>query len=389
MLKATTFPGVAIFVVGIAQSATAQVPVDLARLHAERAAMVVRLPAGEVRAVSPDTRSLTVPPGAYVIAKTADLPTKIASSTEQGPGFQLPITLATVGSSGAQITLGVIVRTGNGLMPRTASSYEGRIFVGLINTLDPLTAIKLPGPVQVTLAGPVDSIMPDQPLFETTNTFLPITVVARNPKDPVQLSVSTGVAISETIVPVSVVNASVSVVNSVSSIAGFGFETTDVTVQARGMPAFEGMPVTLFLQGGSGSFEPSSQLKLDASGRATAKLRSSGLSSTVVVAATLSTGATTQAEPIEYTWPTLWLAFAIGGGIIGCVVRQLSGTRRAWLGALTLSVTLGLLAAALYVLGVSTVASLPAGTGGQLVLAVVAALSAIGGVSVLPVPKSA
>jgi hypothetical protein len=376
----------AILVLGIVHSAAAQFPIDLSRLH-EASAMVLKLPEGSVREVNPATKSITLPPGGYVIAKTADRATQVASPPEQGPGFQLPITLATVGAAGAQIALGVFVRTGNGLMPRGPSSFEGRIFVGLINTLDPLTAIKLPAPVQVTLAGPVDSITPDQPQFDTTNTFLPITLIARDPRNPVQLRVSTGVEITETVVSVPVVNASVSVVSSVPSLAGFGFETTDVTVQAHGMPAFEGMPVTLFLQGGSGSFEPSSQLKLDANGRATARLRSSGLSSRVVVAATLSTGATTQAEPIEYTWPTLWLAFAIGGGIVGCIIRQLSGTRRAWFAALTLSVALGLIAAALYVLGVSTVTSIPAGTGGQLVLAVVAALSAIAGVSGLPIPK--
>lgn len=385
--------GVALLLAGIAQPAAAQFPLDLARIRGSMvhptAAILVKAPDGAVREVKPNTTSIRVKPGEYAVAKTAERATEVAAPPGTGTGYQLPVTLATVGATGTQIALGIIVRTGNGLMPRVdASQYEGRIYVGLVNTLDPLTTIKLPAPVQVTLAGPVQSITPDQHHFDATNTFVPVTVVARNPRDPVELRVSTGVDLSETVVPLSVFNASVSVVTSVPSIAGFGFETVDLTVQAKGIPKLEGMPVTLFLQGGGGTFTPTSQLTLDANGRATAKLRSSGLSPNVVVAATLGNGATAQAAPIGYVWPVAWLAFAVGGGLMGGVVRQLTGKqRRAWLAAIVVSVLLGFLAAGLYMLGVSTIPAIPSETGGQLVIAVVAALSSIGGVSLLPIPR--
>jgi hypothetical protein len=234
----------------------------------------------------------------------------------------------------------------------------------------------------------VVSITPDQHQFEATNTFVPVTVLARNPRDPVELRVSTGLDLTETVVPVSVFTASVSVVTAVPSIDGFGFEAVDVTVQAKGIPKLEGMPVTLFLQGGGGRFEPGSQLTLDANGRATAKLRSSGLSPNVVVAATLGNGATAQAAPIGYVWPIAWFVFAVGGGVLGGVLKQLTAEKqRKWLAAIVVSVVLGLLAAGLYALSVPTIPVLPVGTGGQLVVAMVAALSAFAGVSVLPVPR--
>lgn len=377
---------------GLAEPAAAQFPLDLDRLRSSmpvpNAAMVVTGRDGAIREVSPNTKSITVAPGEYVFAKTAEKSTEVSAPAGTGTALQLPVTLATVGATGAQIALGIVVRTGGGLMPRVdAPQYEGRIYVGLVNTLDPLTAIALPAPVQVTLAGPVDSITPDQPRFEATNTFVPVTVIARDPRNPVELRVSTGVDIDETVVPVAVFSASVSVVMSVPSIAGFGFETADVTVQANGIPNLVGMPVTLFLQGGGGSFLPASQLSLDASGRAIGKLRSSGLSPNVVVAAALGNGATAQAAPIQYVGPFAWLAFAVGGGVMGGVLKQLTGKRRAWLAATVVSVVLGFLAAGLYMLGVSTIPMVPAGTGGQLVVTVVAALSAIGGVGLLPVPR--
>ena len=132
-----------------------------------------------------------------------------------------------------------------------------------------------------------------------------------------------------------------------------------------------------------GSFTPA-KLTLDANGLATTTLRSSGVSPNVVVAATLGNGATAQAAPIAYVWPIAWLAFAVGGGVIGGVVKQLPGKRRAWLATIVVSVLLGFLAAGLYMLGVSTVPAIPVGTGGQLVVAMIAALTSIGGVSLLP-----
>lgn len=383
---------VALVLAGPAWPAEAQFPLDLSKMRGSMpqpaAVILVKAPDGAVREVKPAATSIMVRPGEYAVAKTAEGVTQVAAPAGTGTGYQLPVTLATVGATGTQIALGIIVRTGSGLMPRVdPSQYEGRIYVGLVNTLDPLTTIKLPAPVQVTVTGPVISITPDQHQFEATNTFVPVTVVARNPRDPVELRVSTGVDISETVVPVSVFNPSVSVVTSVPSIAGFGFETVDVTVQAKGIPKLEGMPVTLFLQGGGGSFTPASQLTLDANGRATAKLRSSGLSPNVVVAATLGNGATAQAAPIGYVWPIAWLAFAVGGGLIGGVLKQLTDKPRRWLAVIVVGVLLGLLAAGLYTLGVSTIPALPVGIGGQLVVAVIAALTAFGGVSLLPIPR--
>lgn len=368
--------------------AAAQFPVDVARIRdlaIASTAIVVKAPDGAVREIAPETQSVTVRPGEYVVAKTAERATEVTAPSGTGTGYQLPVTLRTVAATGAQIALGVIVRTGNGLMPRVdALRHEGRIFVGLVNTLDPLTAITLPAPVQVTLVGPVESITPDQPQFDATNTFQSVNVVARNPRDPIELRVSTAVDLTEAVVPLRVFDASVNVLTSVSSIAGFGFETADVTVQAKGLPNPDGMPVTLFLQGGGGSFVPTSQLKLDANGRASAVLRSSGVSPTVVIAATLGDGTTAQAAPIAYVWPIEWLVFAIGGGFMGGVVKQLTGKRRQWLAAIVVCVVVGFLAAGLYMLGVSTIPAIPAGTGGQLVVAVIAALAAIGGVSTLP-----
>ncbi len=392
-------PGVALLLAGIVQTVAIaqpamlrQFPLDVASIRKTMphpaAAIVVKAPDGGEREIRPEATSVTLKPGEYAVAKTAERVTQVTAPEGSGTGYQLPVTLTTVGATGTPIVLGVIVRTGNGLMPRQdASKFDGRIYVGLINTLDPMTTITLPAPVQVILAGPVESITPDQYAFDTTNTFKPVDVIARNPRDPVELRVSTGVAISETIVPLAVFNATVSVVTLAPSLAGFGFETVDVTVQATGLPKLEGTPVTLFLQGGGGSFSPE-KLTLDSNGMAKTKLRSSGLSPNVVVAATLGNGATAQAPPIKYEWPIAWLAFAIGGGLIGGVVKQLTGKRRRWLATIVVSVLLGFLAAGLYMLGVSTIPAIPAGTGGQLVVAVIAALTSIGGVSLLPIPRS-
>lgn len=372
----------------VAQPSLRQFPLDISSIRKTMPhpaeTIVVKAPDGGVREIRPEATTITVKPGEYAVAKTAERATEVAAPAGSGTGYQLPVTLTTVAASGAPIVIGVIVRTGNGLMPRTdASKFDGRIYVGLINTLDPVTTIRLPAPVQVILAGPVESITPDLYDFDSTNTFKPVDVTARNPPNPVELKVSTGVALSETVVPLAVFNASVSVMTGAPSIAGFGFETIEVTVQAKGLPRLEGMPVTVFLQGGGGSFTPA-KLTLDANGLATTTLRSSGVSPNVVVAATLGNGATAQAAPIAYVWPIAWLAFAVGGGVIGGVVKQLTGKRRAWLATIVVSVLLGFLAAGLYMLGVSTVPAIPVGTGGQLVVAMIAALTSIGGVSLLP-----
>lgn len=378
-------------VLGVPQPVHAQGVLDLSKIpQTIGAKMVVAQPNGAVRSLSSDARNVRLNPGEYVVTRTAERVTAVSSAGTGTKDFQLPVTLSTIAPSGTQIALGIIVRTSNGLMPRaSALQYEGTIYVGLVNTLSPATAIPLPAPVQVTLTGPVDSINPDQPKFDATNTFVPVALTTRNPLDPVELHVSTGIGITETIVPIPVINASLSVVLSVPRIAGFGFETDDVTVRAQGLPSPSRVPVTVFLQGGGGTILPAPQLALDANGEAFAKLRSSGVSPNVVVAATLATGATAQAQPISYVWPVAWLAFAIAGGVAGGVVKQLTSAsqeRKGWLGALAVSVLLGFLAAGLYTLGVSTIPAIPVGTGGQLVLAVVAALGSIGGVSLLPLP---
>src|SRR5262249_24088298 len=158
---------------------------------------VVKQPDGIVRPVPPNAKVVPVARGEYVVARTAERATEVSSPTS-GKGFQLPVTLATVTPSGTS-ALEIIVRTGNRLRPRgSATDYEGRILVGLVNKSDPGITIPLPAPVQVTVAGPIDSITPDQPKFEATNTFVPVTLTARNPRDPVELHVSTGIDLTET-----------------------------------------------------------------------------------------------------------------------------------------------------------------------------------------------
>jgi peptidoglycan/LPS O-acetylase OafA/YrhL len=112
------------------------------------------------------------------------------------------------------------------------------------------------------------------------------------------------------------------------------------------------------------------------------------VSPNVVVAATLGNGVTAQAPPIAYGWPIAWFAFAIGGGLAGGLLKQLSDKQpRRWLAAIVVSVLVGFVAAGLYMLGVSTIPAIPVGIGGQLVVAVIAAVAALAGVSVLPVPN--
>lgn len=259
--------------------------------------------------------------------------------------------------------------------------FEGRIAVGLV-AVDGKSArrgIGEPVTFQVIGAGDTD---PDVAQVDGTSPpFATIRVAAVDPTDPLRLEVrSTGMKEIALMMPVQRAKLELS---AKTRLQGWGLERTEVAVVASDGAASAGLPVTL--QAARGVIE-TSLLQLDAQGRASTRLRSESVGEVLLTARSARHAA--QSLPVVFEFPTRYLLAALVGGVSGGLLRH--GRRRA--GAkriaieLGLAVLMGALVLGLFVLGVNLLGvPLPA-VGGEVLVAVVAALGGFFGTGLLRMP---
>jgi len=160
-----------------------------------------------------------------------------------------------------------------------------------------------------------------------------------------------------------------------------------VTVRIANLPRPNGRAVTL--SSTMGRLSPPAVVRLDDQGVAAATLRSSSVGRATIAAS--AAGAVSDAKPIDFAWPVVFLASALLGGALGSLVktggaktgaRRSAGragtawiwTRRILLGALT-----GLIVAVLYVLGVNVLPVPLSATMSEALVFAVAVLGAVFG----------
>ena len=111
-----------------------------------------------------ETKPVDIRPDDYVVAtwNREEIPT----APMQSPGNQawaVGYGFIGVTRDGREVRFRPIIETAGGLqVARNADSFQGRVFVGLVDLRDPAAAYELPRPVALLVTGQADSVMPSR-----------------------------------------------------------------------------------------------------------------------------------------------------------------------------------------------------------------------------------
>jgi hypothetical protein len=268
---------------------------------------------------------------------------------------------------------------------RESRLFEGRIAVGLVELDRRGPAKKLSGSVgfQVFGEGRADPEIAE--VGSTSPPFAPIRIAAPDPNEAVELRVVSNVSAEPVKVSLPVQRAELSL-SAKRNLQGWGLESTEVTVSADNGEASEGEVVLLSAPLGNLSAQ---KVTLGRDGTAQATLRSE---STGRVRLSASSARLKPASvEFSFAFPTRFLISGLIGGLAGGLLRRgmrsWRNPRRLLLGLL-LSVITGALVFGLFVLGVNVVGVPLPRDGGEVLVAVVAALGAFFGTAVLKAPAT-
>jgi hypothetical protein len=274
-----------------------------------RSNATARLPAGEV---------VTLRPGEFLAARSPVSAGHRASDSVPGR-LVLPVRLLGVDAAGnvldAQPTVTI---EGGGLVYSSAEhAFTGSIFVGLEEAA-PAAARALGR--QVLLLVTASDGTADPPQVSLDHTSLPYRRVrlkaAAPTHDLVVLHLRTTFDPQPVDVPVPVLRSVLSVSVTPHRINGYGLEGATVGIRAE--PALP--RASVMLTASRGSLEPA-VVQLDSSGIATASVRSAGTGRDTVEAAGQSLRSAS--ATLDYVFPWAFLIAAIGGGLVGGLVREL------------------------------------------------------------------
>lgn len=352
--------------------------VDLARLPGPKTVLSSR----GVRDVAAGARSVAIRPGEYVVARWAS---GIRPSTpvvaKEGKAWVLDYGFIGVTREGREVRFRPVVESSGGLfLSSDAGEFTGLIHVGLQDLRDPTAAYELPQPINLLVSAAAHDVSPRQLAIDHTSLpFTDVAIGARDPADSLEITVQAGGSRDRATLSLPVVRPRLELSIERPRIQGFGLETSEVTVRARGLTDPAGRIVTL--SSGSGT-EPVGSLRaarvtLGAQGVGGTTIRSASVGKSTVAAS--SPPLASAHATITFAWPVAFLVAAVLGGVIGAYLgrRRLSRDDKSHgpfyvmgVGALT-----GIVAVALYAVGVNVLPVQPVATAGEALVFAVAAVA--------------
>ncbi|HET9768788.1 MAG TPA: hypothetical protein VFS60_18220 [Thermoanaerobaculia bacterium] len=287
--------------------------------------------------------------------------------------------IRTLAAAGTELTLKAVALSGSPLRyVADRRRFEATIKVGVVDIGGKRGALSEPIVFQVT--GPLTATPEFARVTAPAPPYQTVTLVGDSVDAAVEVLITSsvtpeGVTFKVPVLPALFVDV------TPRRIQGWGLETADVEVQARALPPGGNRQVQLVAD--AGNVEPR-RLTLDADGTGEASIRSASTGKpTITVSGPAFAAATV---PIEFVFPTWFLLAGFVGGLAGGSLRiglPRPGRLGRFFARLAAAVICGFLVLGLYVLGVNVVGfHLPARAGEVLVF-VVAALGALGGVGLL------
>lgn len=281
------------------------------------------------------------------------------------------------------VNLQALVSQGLGLLfDGSIGSYVGHFDIALANVANPADRAELsvPVPISVQAVGALE-IRPRPVKITQLGRWQEVSIVVPNPQGeryPVSVSADPGDPGDR--LELGIVRPEAQLSATQLHIAGWGIGQTPVSVRVRGMVSPQGYSVSLSTEGGGLSL---GTVILDANGYGETSLRSDSADRARV----RINNAELRAQPLVVTFqaPWLFLAAAVGGGLLGAFLR--SEGRRFRGRAALIGAASGLLMTLAYAVGIDGVSSLlpqaTLATAGEAVVFVLAALGALGGVRML------
>lgn len=344
----------------------------------------------EVRQLAPDLRLKEVryvPLGADDEWKTKVAVTQQVQQQVTGPVAVFGGAIRTLSRESAELALKAVVLGGSPWRYRPERKrFEGSLKVGVVDLGGGRATRQLSEPIIFQVIGAVTATPEFAKAESTAPPYQTITLVSDSADTPADLQVVSNVT-PEGVKLTLPVQPALFVRVTPQRIQGWGLETADVLVQSRALASTASREVQLSTEGG-GIVEPT-ELTLSAAGTGKASIRSVSTGNAVV---TVSGPAFPDeaSAPIEFVFPTRFLIAALFGGLAGGLLRMGVPRRGArWgllLAKLGLGVICGAIVFALYALGVNLIGFNLPGRAGELVVFVVAALGALGGVGLLKAP---
>jgi len=325
-----------------------------------------------------------VPLGAEDEAKTRTAVVQQVQRQAVGPIAVFEGAIRTLALDSAELTLKAVALGGSPLRYRPEQRrFEGTLNVGVVDLGGRRATRQLSEPIVFQVIGAVTAMPEFAKAESTAPPYQTITVVSDSADAPIDVQVVSNVT-PEGVKLTLPVQPALFVRVTPPQIQGWGLETADVPVQSRALGPTTNRQVQLSTDGG---IIAPTELTLNAAGTGTASIRSVSTGKAVI---TVSGPAFTEASAqVEFLFPTHFIVAGILGGLAGGALRMgvpRRGAGRRALAKLGLAVICGAIVFALYALGANVIGFKLPGRAGELVVFVVAALGALGGVGLLKMP---
>jgi hypothetical protein len=305
--------------------------------------------ASRVETLPPNVNSVTLSPGEFLETTAKDS----VSVDSSGPTTHLDLQYRYLGATktGDLTSLSIAIEKSSGglLFDPGRGVYEAVLSIGLDDSLHPDETANLQSPIRMTVSAGVDTVLPHDLVLDHTNLpFEPVRLVVSTPGDSVPLHLRPSFSKQGQVVWLRVYRPRLLVAVSPLKINGWGLETATITV---GEPLNVGnWPIILNTDRGT---LDSTRISVSADRPAVISLRSMGLGVATIRA--IHPQFRMGRAQVRFVFPLGFLIAAAIGGLIGAAISAIKGQNKASgqiLVALAAVLT-GLVAAALYAVGVN------------------------------------